>query len=178
MLRVSSDEWPVNVGLLGCGWIIKRHNMEIARGFGVFLPNCAVGSNAAKYLALIEGLEALADLQIREAAVEIRGDAKCVIDQMFGYAGMSSPLTRTLNRLARKLAGRFTSLNWVWVTRRTYSLPAIGQMKSSARAMKIRSSGAPSPKPNAVKGTTPFTVLAFVSTSNRWILMLSKYPVL
>ncbi|HEU0291561.1 MAG TPA: hypothetical protein VFR47_02430 [Anaerolineales bacterium] len=70
--------------------------MEIARGFGVFLPICVVGSNVAEYLALIEGLEALADLRIGEAAIEIRGDAKCVIDQMLRYAPVSSPLTRTL----------------------------------------------------------------------------------
>lgn len=101
MLRASSDEWPVNVGLLGYGWIIKKKDMEIACGFGVYLRTCMAASNAAEYLALIEGLEALTDLQLREAAIEIRGDAKCVIDQMLGYAGVSSPLNLRYHRRNR-----------------------------------------------------------------------------
>lgn len=87
--------------------------MEIARGFGVYLRNCMAGSNAAEYLAVIEGLEALTDLQLRKAAIEIRGDAKCVIDQMLGYGGVSSPLTRTLDRQAQKLARRFSSFIYI-----------------------------------------------------------------
>jgi ribonuclease HI len=118
MLLSPSDAWPDQEGLLGYGWIIKRNNFEIARGFGVFLRKCEAGSNAAEYLALIEGLEALSDLRIRNEPIEIRGDAKCVIDQMAGYASVSSPLTLTLHRRTRKLARRFKSLTWVWVPRR------------------------------------------------------------
>ena len=118
MLRSSSGIWPINVGLLGYGWSIQRNNIEIARGFGVFVRNCTAGSNVAEYIALIEGLEALVDLQIRDAAVEIRGDAKCVIDQMIGSASVSSPLTSELYQRARKLAVHFTSLTWVWIPRR------------------------------------------------------------
>jgi ribonuclease HI len=91
--------------------------MEIARGFGLFLRRCKTGSNIVEYLALMEGLETLVDLQVRHAAVEIRGDAKCVIDQMIGYARVSSPLTRELNEHAQTLARRFTDLTWVWVPR-------------------------------------------------------------
>lgn len=118
MLRSSSGIWPINVGLLGYGWLIQRNNIEIAHGFGVFVRNCMAGSNAAEYLALIEGLEALVDLRIRAAAAEIRGDAKCVIDQMIGSASVSSPLTLELYLRARKLAGHFTCLTWVWIPRR------------------------------------------------------------
>lgn len=110
MLCSSSGIWPIDVGLLGYGWSIQRNNIEIAHGFGVFIRNCMAGSNVAEYLALIEGLEALVDLRIRNSAVEIRGDAKCVIDQMIGAASVSSPLTLALSRRARKLAGHFTSL--------------------------------------------------------------------
>ena len=57
------------------------------------MRKCTAGSNAAEYLALIEGLEALEDLRIGNEPVEVRGDAKCVIDQMLGHAAVSSPLT-------------------------------------------------------------------------------------
>ena len=118
MLRSSSDGWPAHLGLLGYGWLIKRNDVEIAYGFGIFVRKCLAGSNVAEYLALIEVLEALADLRIKHDAVEIRGDAKCVIDQMIGQAGVSSPLTMKLNRHTQNLASRFTALTWVWVPRR------------------------------------------------------------
>lgn len=117
MLRSSSGIWPINVGLLGYGWSIQRNNIEIAHGFGVFVRRCMAGSNVAEYLALIEGLEGLADLRIKDR-VEIRGDAKCVIDQMTGEASVSSPLTLELHQRARKLARRFPALTWTWVPRR------------------------------------------------------------
>ena len=118
MLRASDNVWPKHFGLLGYGWLLQHNGMEVARGFGVFLRNCRAGSNAAEYLALIDGLDALADLQIDHEEVEIRGDAKCVIDQMTGAATVSSPLTRILHKRARRLSRHFTSLTWTWVPRR------------------------------------------------------------
>ena len=118
MLRSSDNDWPKHFGLLGYGWLIQQDGTEVARGFGVFLRNCRAGSNAAEYLALIDGLDALADLQINHEQVEIRGDAKCVIDQMTGAATVSSPLTRILHKHARRLSRRFPSLTWTWVPRR------------------------------------------------------------
>jgi len=114
----TSGSGPMPISLLGYGWILERNGMEIARGFGLFLRKCKTGSNIAEYLALIDGLETLVDLRIGHEAVQIRGDAKCVIDQMTGDAGVSSPLTRELNQRARMLAKHFTSLTWVWVPRR------------------------------------------------------------
>jgi ribonuclease HI len=118
MFRAVENERQNERGLLGYGWLIQRDGREIARGFGVFLKNCKAGSSAAEYLALIDGLEALEDLQIKQESVEIRGDAKCVIDQMTGVATVSSPLTKLLYRRARKLSRRFASLTWTWVPRR------------------------------------------------------------
>ena len=118
MLRTSGNESPNHPGLLGYGWLIQRNGAEVARGFGVFLRNCKAGSNAAEYLALIDGLEALADLRIKKEAVEIRGDAKCVIDQMIGAASISAPLTKMLHKRACKLSRRFRFLTWTWVPRR------------------------------------------------------------
>jgi len=118
MFRAPENDWPNQHGLLGYGWLIQRDGREVARGFGVFLRNCKAGSSAAEYLALIDGLEALTDLHITDDQVEIRGDAKCVIDQMTGAATVSSPLTRILHRRARKLSKRLGSLTWTWVPRR------------------------------------------------------------
>ena len=117
MRRSSSDIWSIDVGLLGYGWSVQRNDIEIARGFGVFVGGGMTGSNVAEYLALIEGLEALVDLRIKDC-LEIRGDAKCVLDQMTGEATVSSPLTLELHQRARQLARRFPALNWVWVPRR------------------------------------------------------------
>lgn len=117
MLRSSGDE-PMPVSLLGYGWIIEWNAVEVARGFGLFLRKDKTGSNIAEYLALINGLETLMDLRVRHEAIEVRGDAKCVIDQMTGDSRVSSPLTVELNRRARKLARRFTALTWLWVPRR------------------------------------------------------------
>jgi len=116
MLQPSDSELAP-LCLLGYGWILERTGLEVARGFGLFLRQCKTGSNIAEYLALIDGLEALIDLRVRYETVQIRGDAKCVIDQMTGYAGVSSPLTRELYRRAQSLAKRFTALAWVWVPR-------------------------------------------------------------
>lgn len=105
------------VSLLGYGWLIERNGLEIARGFGLFLRKRKTGSNIAEYLALIEGLETLLDLRVKHERVEIRGDAKCVIDQMNGFARVSSMLTKKLNQRAQKLAKQLTDVKWVWVPR-------------------------------------------------------------
>ena len=118
MFRAPENDRPNGPGLLGYGWLIQRDGREVARGYGVFVRNCKAGSNAAEYLALIDGLDALTDLQITNETVEVRGDAKCVIDQMTGTATVSSPLTKILYRQARKLSRRFGSLTWTWVPRR------------------------------------------------------------
>ncbi len=117
MLHTLGNE-RTPVSLLGYGWVIQRNGREVARGFGLFLRRYRTGSNIAEYLALIDGLEALADLRVSHEAVQVRGDAKCVIDQMIGSAGVSSPLTRKLHQRAQKLARHFTNLTWVWVPRR------------------------------------------------------------
>jgi ribonuclease HI len=105
-------------GLLGYGWLVTNHGSQVAHGFGLFAHNYMANSNIAEYLALIEGLEALADLRVWKAPIEIRGDAKCVIDQMKGIASVSSPTTRELAERAQKLAKRFDNLTWVWIPRR------------------------------------------------------------
>lgn len=94
----------------------------MARGFGLFAQRQMACSNLAEYLALIEGLEALLDLRIWDEPIEIRGDAKCVIDQMKGDAAVNSLRTRKLHLRARRLANHFDSLAWSWIPRKENKL--------------------------------------------------------
>jgi ribonuclease HI len=71
----------------------------------------------AEYLALIEGLEALQCLGVH-GKVEVRGDAKSVIDQMLGHASINSSRVKPLFKRARKLAASFAPVFWVWMPRK------------------------------------------------------------
>lgn len=122
-------------GFISYGWLIYKGERLIARGFGVFALDKYAASNIAEYIALIEGLEALADFGVRKEVVEIRGDAKCVIDPMCGLAGISSIPTRKLNKRATRLAKRFADLNWQWVPRR-YNREADQLTKYAMRKMR------------------------------------------
>ena len=109
MFRSSGDIWSIDVGLPGYGWSVQRNGIEIAHGFGIFVRRGMAGSNVAEYLALIEGLEALADLRINDR-IEIRGDARCVINQMTGESGVHSLLTLEFHQRARALARQVPAL--------------------------------------------------------------------
>ena len=122
-------------GFISYGWLIYKGEQFIARGFGVFALDKYAASNIAEYIALIEGLEALADFGVWKEAVEIRGDAKCVIDQMCGVAGISSVPTRKLYVRASRLAKRFVDLNWQWVPRR-YNREADHLTKHAMKKMR------------------------------------------
>lgn len=114
----SNPERGAKAGFLSYGWLISRGETIIARGHGVFAHHRDATSNVAEYLALIEGLEALDDLGIKNEPVEIRGDAKCIIDQMLGTANVSSARTKRLYQRAKQLAGRFLQVTWTWTPRR------------------------------------------------------------
>jgi ribonuclease HI len=116
--EITGDFKSTRAGFISYGWLIYKDEKLVARGFGVFALDKYAASNIAEYIALIEGLEALADFGVQKEAVEILGDAKCVIDQMRGVAGISSIPTRKLNGRALRLAKRFVDLNWQWVPRR------------------------------------------------------------
>ncbi len=103
---------------MGYGWIIFKRKSIIAHGFGMFIQRENVTSCISEYLALIEGLEALADLHVGNAAVEVRGDAKFVINQMTGIASVNSVGIRHLYKRALKLAQGFNNLSGVWIPRK------------------------------------------------------------
>jgi ribonuclease HI len=116
--EVSSQIKNTRSGFISYGWLIYKDDQLVAHGFGVVALDKHAASNIAEYIALIEGLEALADFGVGGEAVEVQGDAKCVIDQMCGAASISSVPTRKLNKRASLLAGQFDDLNWQWIPRR------------------------------------------------------------
>ena len=123
-------------GLMGYGWLIYQDTRQIARGWGAFAQGKNAASNIAEYLALIEGLEALLDINIKDQKVEVRGDARGVIDQMAGLAPVHSQNTLPFFRRAKRLAVHYAWLQWVCIPRRSnknadyLSRKAIRQMHS------------------------------------------------
>lgn len=109
---------PASSGLMCYGWRILKGKHVVARGHGTFAHRRHANSNTAEYLALIEGLEALLDMGVRNERVVVCGDAKSVIEQMEGTAGISSPEVRALHTRTRRLADRFRSLTWLWLPRK------------------------------------------------------------
>jgi ribonuclease HI len=107
-----------NAGFMSYGWLVFHGEIVIATGHGVFGRGVDATSNAAEYLALIEGLEALRDLGIRYEPVKVQGDAKSVIDQMRGASAVNSGRVKPLYRRASKAANWFGSLLWEWIPRR------------------------------------------------------------
>jgi len=111
------DEQPNSSGLLGFGWLLSKQDRVMAHGFGLVGRKRQATSNIAEYLALVEGLDALADMRLWDAPIEIRGDAKGVIEQMMGRALVNSSAAQELHRKAHRLATRFNHLKWVWIPR-------------------------------------------------------------
>jgi ribonuclease HI len=104
-------------GFMGYGWLILRNQVVIAQGHGVMAHPSNATSNIAEYLALIEGLEALADLGIQKEPVTVCGDSKCIIDQMCGAAGVNAPGMKPLYRRAKRLCRNFLNITWNWTPR-------------------------------------------------------------
>lgn len=153
MLRLETKK-KVQTDFLGYGWHVIKNDIEVARGFGLYVHKNMINSNIAEYVALIEGLKALTDLRVWNDPIEIRGDAKCVINQMKGLAAVHSIPTRKFHRRARRLSANFYFLTWKWVPRKEnkradnlsrrglrqlYALPdayenAMNQLRTSAAA--------------------------------------------
>ena len=117
--RFSEDHYPAELsGLLCFGWLVYRDELIIAQGHGAFVRHKGASSNAAEYLALIEGLDAMSDMGIDHENILVSGDAKSIIDQMLGFASVSSEAIRPLYIQARRLADDFYNLQWVWTPRK------------------------------------------------------------
>lgn len=112
------EEPGLKAGFLCYGWIIFRDGYLIARGHGAYARGHDATSNIAEYLALIEGLEALSDLEVMDETVLVTGDAKFIIDQMQGIASVNSSNIKPLFRRATRLAQHFLNLVWEWTPRK------------------------------------------------------------
>lgn len=109
-------------GLMCYGWVIFRDGRLVAHGHGAYARLELASSNSAEYLALIEGLQALRDMGVKREAVEVIGDARSIIEQMVGRAGVSSAQTRPLYQRAVRIARHFHRLRWTWQPRRDNTL--------------------------------------------------------
>ena len=107
-----------SAGFMCYGWIIFRGNQVIAHGHGGYVRARNASSHIAEYLGLIEGLQALQDMGVRDEPVTIFGDAKSLIDQMRGSAAVNSEHIRPLYQKAIRAAAGFTHLVWEWQPRR------------------------------------------------------------
>jgi ribonuclease HI len=107
-----------DAGFMCYGWVILRDNTVIARGHGGYVSSQEASSNVAEYLGLVEGLEALYDMQATGEPVLICGDAKSVIEQMQGIASVSASSIKPLHRRAARLAQHFHYIYWKWTPRR------------------------------------------------------------
>lgn len=105
-------------GIMSYGWLIFRRDRLVAQGHGAFARGRDASSNVAEYLALIEGLDALSDLCVDNELVKVFGDAKTVIDQMRGQATVNSEAMWPFYLRAKRLAGRFLNLRWIWTPRK------------------------------------------------------------
>ena len=104
-------------GLMCYGWVIFRDGRLVAHGHGAYARLELASSNSAEYLAMIEGLHALRDMGVQREPIEVIGDARSVIEQMLGLAGVSSPQARPLYQRARRIARHFRDLRWTWQPR-------------------------------------------------------------
>ena len=109
-------------GLMCYGWVVFRDGRLVAHGHGAFARGVAASSNSAEYLAMIEGLQALRDMGVQHEPIVVIGDARSVIEQMLGLAGVSSPSARPLYQRARRITRHFRDLRWMWQPRRDNTL--------------------------------------------------------
>lgn len=114
----TREQGADQTSLLGYGWLLTRGGIERAHGFGLYFCLGNANSSLAEYLALTEALEAVLVLPLYQEFVEIRGDARSVIDQMTGTASASALPVKEMHHRACSLASGFSHLRWTWVPRR------------------------------------------------------------
>jgi ribonuclease HI len=106
-----------DAGMMSLGWLILKNERQVAHGFGVAARGVDASSNMAEYLALIDGLQALLDLRVRDAPVKVYGDSRVVISQMRGGVQVNAARLRALHHQAAQLAQRLNIVAWEWVPR-------------------------------------------------------------
>lgn len=119
LYRQIEGEFPTKTraGFMCYGWLIIKDGRIVAHGYGACASDTNASSNTAEYLALIDGLDALADMGARHEIIMVMGDAKSVIEQMNGAAAVNADASRSLYRRAKQLERGFTRLSWCWTPR-------------------------------------------------------------
>jgi ribonuclease HI len=117
-MLTTREQGGSHTGLMGYGWLLTRGGVERAHGFGLYVCVGNANSSLAEYFALTEALEAVSALSLYQEVVEIRGDARSVIDQMTGCASAGTMPIREMHLRALSLASGFSRLRWTWVPRR------------------------------------------------------------
>jgi ribonuclease HI len=113
----DSPQQQQRTSLMCYGWLIFKDGHLIAKGHGGVARSKDANSNIAEYLALIEGLDVLVDINLRGDSVVVVGDAKCVIDQMAARAEVNAAAVKPLFRHAQRLARQLKHVLWVWSPR-------------------------------------------------------------
>ncbi|GAA0533258.1 bifunctional RNase H/acid phosphatase [Saccharopolyspora subtropica] len=103
-----------NPGPAGCGAVVR----DAASGALLAERSVALGvttNNVAEYQGLITGLRAAAELGATE--VEVRMDAKLVIEQMAGRWRVRHAALKPLHAEAARLVAEFAAVSFEWVPR-------------------------------------------------------------
>lgn len=105
-------------GLMGIGWLLSRGDRIVAHGYGVTARGVDATSNMAEYLALIDGLQAIADMGLDDHPIKVMGDARVVICQMTGDSRVTAQRLIPVYRRAQKLARKLNIVTWEWIPRK------------------------------------------------------------
>jgi ribonuclease HI len=104
-------------GFMGFGWLIYHNLRVVAQGYGVAAQAHDATSGIAEYLALVDGLEMLHDLDINREPIQVYGDARVVMDQMLGQAQVHGRRVLPYYDRACRLRDGLNIEQWVWVPR-------------------------------------------------------------
>ncbi len=117
LFRSAHGDDSTQAGFMCYGWLVFHNKTVIAHGHGGFAHACHASSNAAEYLAMLEGLEAMLDMGIQKERVRVVGDARSVIQQMQGMAAVRSAGIIGLHQRALRLSAQFKRIKWLWIPR-------------------------------------------------------------
>src|SRR5438477_1753300 len=106
---------PINPGgTASYGAVIFRDGKRIWECSEIYKPEPGhqreTSNNVAEYAALIAVLEWFADHELFDAEIQIYGDSKLVIEQLFGNWKIKGGFYASLARRARELIRRFSNI--------------------------------------------------------------------
>jgi ribonuclease HI len=109
-------------GNIGFGAVIYRDGATVWTASGMFPAARDHSNNVAEYMAFIAILNEQRAKGRAGARIEIRGDSKLVINQMFGTWRIKGGLYASHARQAKSLLRHFPQARGVWIPRRQNSV--------------------------------------------------------